>query len=69
MTINLDKSIYSKDAIYESIKIWNEYLFNPEISENNTTIDILVDNSKVNENTMNEFLNYILDLTSSAELS
>lgn len=69
MRIDLDKNIYSKDAIYKSLEIWNEYLFSPEISENNTIIGVLLDNEKVKENTINEFLNYILDLTSSAELS
>lgn len=69
MTINLDKNIYSKDSIYKSLEIWNEYLFFPEVSENNTVIDIFIDNEKVKENTINEFLNYILDLTSSMELS
>lgn len=69
MTIKLDKNIYSKDAIYQSLEVWNKYLSTPEISENNTIINILVDNKKVKENTINEFLNYVLDLTTSEELS
>lgn len=40
MTINVDKDIYSKDAIYKSLEIWSEYLSVPEVSENKTTIDI-----------------------------
>ena len=69
MIINLDKNIYSKDAIYQSLEIWNEYLSTPKVSENNTVVNILVDTNKVEKNTINEFLNYVLDLTTSAELS
>jgi len=69
MIINIDKSIYSRDAIYRSLDVWNKYLSTPEISENNAVINVLIDNIKVEENTIKEFLNYILDLTTSAELS
>jgi|TARA_R110002050_G_scaffold299226_1_gene464231 hypothetical protein len=69
MTINLDKNIYNKDSIYKSLEIWNEYLLSPKVSENNTVISILINNKQIKINTINEFLNYILDLTSSMELS
>jgi len=68
MTINLDKSIYTKNAIYQSLEIWNQYLHTPKISENNTTINIIIDPKKVEENTIAEFLNYVLDLTTSEKL-
>jgi len=69
MIINLNKNIYGKDPIYKSIKIWNDYLCSPKLFENKTTINISINREKVNDNTINEFLNYLLDLTSSLELS
>jgi len=68
MIINLSRNIYSKDTIYKSIEIWNSHLFSPTILENKLTIDIKINKANVNDNTINEFLNYILDLTSSMEL-
>ena len=69
MTISLDKTIYSKDAIYKSLEVWNEYLSNPKISESGSKVSIIVNNEAVSNNTINEFLNYVLDLTSSLELA
>lgn len=69
MTISLDKSIYSKDAIYKSIEVWNEYLCNPSISENTKIIDITLTKSDIEQKIINEFLNYVLDMTSSVELA
>ena len=69
MIINLNKNIYNKDAIYKTIEIWNNHLSSPKILENKTTIDIEINKEKVDDNTINEFLNYILDLTSSMELA
>jgi len=68
MIINLDKRIYSKDAIYRSLEIWSQYLVSPKISENSIEINITVDMKKVEQLTIAEFLNYILDLTTSEKL-
>lgn len=69
MTIKLDKSIYDKDAIYKSIEVWKEYLHEPLVSENKSTINIELKSDKIEHKVINEFLNYVLDLTSSMELS
>ncbi|MFK7779756.1 MAG: hypothetical protein QM490_01295 [Candidatus Gracilibacteria bacterium] len=69
MIISLDKSIYHKDAIYRSVEVWNEYLLSPSVSENSKTIDITITQEYLEQKTISEFLNYILDLTSSMELS
>ena len=69
MTISLDKSIYSKDAIYKSIKVWNEYLYTPSISESKKTVDITLAKDDIEQKIINEFLNYVLDMTSSVELA
>lgn len=69
MTIRLDKSIYNKDAIYKSIEVWNQYLYAPSMLENKKTIDIVLTKSDIDQNIIHEFLNYVLDITSSLELA
>lgn len=68
MKIELDKNIYDKDAIYQSIEIWNEYLHALTVSESSKSIYIEIENIQLDIKIINEFLNYVLDLTSSKEL-
>ena len=68
MKIELDKNIYDKDAIYQSIEVWNEYLYTPTVSESSKSIYIEIEDIQLDIKIINEFLNYVLDLTSSKEL-
>lgn len=68
MKIELDKNIYDKDAIYQSIEVWNEYLYAPTVSESSKSIYIEIEDIQLDIKIINEFLNYVLDLTSSKEL-
>ena len=65
--ISFSKKIYTKDAIYSSISEWKEYLEVEVLSKNNTTFDLKITSNDVHK--IQNFLNYILDKSSTEEIS
>jgi len=64
--LSLSKKIYSKEAIYSSIKEWKEHLEIEISSKNKNQYDLKF---KENNNCkIEEFLNYVLDKTSMEEI-
>lgn len=66
-TISFLKSIYHKDSIYSSIEEWKEYIEVLSILENE--ISYILNLKECDLHLKQEFVNYVLDKTSSIEIS
>jgi len=64
--ISLSHQIYTKDAIYSSIKEWKEYLKINILSQNQETYNLEIQGNDIKK--IQEFLNYILDKSSIEEI-
>ncbi len=62
MIIELSKSIYSKDSIFNAKNIWNEYFSKIEIIQNKDNFIIDAETKGDNPLIFKEFLNYVIDL-------
>jgi hypothetical protein len=62
MIIELSKSIYSKDSIFNAKNIWNEYFSKIEIIQDKDNFIIDAETKEDNPLIFKEFLNYVIDL-------
>jgi hypothetical protein len=65
--ISFSKNIYTKDAVYSSITEWKEYLEIEVISEKNNAYNVEIDGDDFHK--IQEFLNYVLDKSSTEEIA
>lgn len=65
MKVELDQQFYSLDAIQESVEAWKDYIKVDNIKKESSIY--IVSCSNVDMKTLNEFLNYISDLTQTME--
>ena len=69
MIINFDKLIYDKDSVYSSIEIWLDYFNKIDISESKDNFIITLESNSNIHTLSYEFSNFVLDKTSSKEIS
>ena len=67
MKIKFNKSIYSKNALYESLIVWKDYIQSPEVMEDKEYYYISIKDTQEVKNISDEYVNYVLDLTSTLE--
>jgi len=65
--ISFSKNIYTKEAVYSSIKEWEEYLEIEVVSEKNNTYVLNISSDDFHK--IQEFTNYVLDKSSTEEIA
>lgn len=65
--ISFSKNIYTKDAVYSSIAEWKEYLEIEVTSKSNYAYNVKITGNDIHK--IEEFLNYVLDKSSTEEIS
>jgi len=65
--ISFSKNIYTKDAVYSSIAEWKEYLEIEVTSESNNAYNVEISGDNLYK--IQEFLNYVLDKSSTEEIA
>ena len=65
--VSFSKNIYTKDAVYSSIIEWKEYLEMEVISESNNAYNVKIAGDDLHK--VQEYLNYVLDKSSTEEIA
>lgn len=64
--IPFNKSLFSKEILFECINEWEEHLPAAKYSKDST--NYLIETGECDETTCNEFINYVIDKHSMKEL-